>query len=369
MKVAVVRNSDRTGVINRFGRPCPEKYGHGAIQNVVSALEHDAHDVLLCEGDKNLLSVLEGFMPADAQGQPGGMVFNMAYGIQGDARYTHVPAMLEMAGVPYTGAGPLGHALALDKVITKELLRAAGVPTPNYQVMRHADDFAGTLTFPVIVKPRHESTSFGLQLVSELAQLRAAVDSVVAQYQQDALVEEYIEGREVCVALLGNEQMEWLPLVEHDFGARALHLVTKNDKFHQSGSELPKLCPPNMSRAQEAALQEIAYATFRACHCRDYARVDIRIDMQGNPFVLEINSMASLGSGGSYVLAAMTAGYTMNTLVNRILQVAHARSFALPERADIVTRQGLLTGWADFAMPALATLTSGSIESPARQPR
>jgi D-alanine-D-alanine ligase len=338
MKVAVVRNQARTGVISRFGRQCPEKYGRGAIQNTVTALEHAGHDVLLCEGDKNLLPALDRFMPADSKGGPTGMVFNMAYGIQGDARYTHVPALLEMAGVPYTGSGPLGHALALDKVITKDLLRMARVPTPNYQVMRNGTEFAGELSFPVVVKPRHESTSFGLQLVSKPSELPVAVESIVAQYQQDALVEEYIEGRELCVALLGNDQMEPLPLVEHDFGTRELHLVTNDDKLHQSISDLPKICPPEMSEEEEASLRAIAHATFRACHCRDYARVDIRIDAHGNPFVLEINSMASLGSSGSFVLAAKTAGYTLDALVNRILQIAHVRSFGVPAQEHFAMR-------------------------------
>src|SRR5215831_13530779 len=161
---------------------------------------------LVCEGDKSLLATLQAFMPPDPQQNPTGMVFNMAYGIQGNCRYTHVPAMLEMAGVPYTGSTPLGHALALDKVITKRLLREAGIPTPNYRVLRGPEDSAEGLHFPVVVKPRHESTSFGLQLITEPAAVGAAVEAIVANYQQEALVEEYVAGREVCVALLGNDR-------------------------------------------------------------------------------------------------------------------------------------------------------------------
>lgn len=115
-------------------------------------------------------------------------------------------------------------------------------------------------------------------------------------------------------------------------------MVTKDDKFHQSSSELPKICPPQMSEEQEASLRAIAHVTFRACHCGDYARVDIRIDPHGNPFVLEINSMASLGSGGSFVLAAKTAGYTLNALVNRILQIAHVRCFGVPAQEHSAAR-------------------------------
>src|SRR5215475_5966490 len=169
MRVVVVWNNDHSGVLNRFGQPCPERYGLRTVENVMTALREFGHDALLCEGDKELLAALERFMPPDPQGRPTGMVFNMAYGIQGECRYTHVPAMLEMAGVPYTGSSPLGHALALDKVITKQLIRKVGVPTPNFQVgSRHGTDISD-LRFPVVVKPRHESTSFGLQLVHDPA--------------------------------------------------------------------------------------------------------------------------------------------------------------------------------------------------------
>src|SRR5262249_10372990 len=134
-----------------------------------------------------------------------GMAFNMPYGIQGNCRYTHVPAMLEMAGVTYTGSSPLGHALALDKVITKRLLREAGIPTPNYRVLSRPADSTEDLHFRVGVTPRHESASFGLQLITDPAAVGAAVEAIVAKYQQEALVEEYVAGHEVCVALLGND--------------------------------------------------------------------------------------------------------------------------------------------------------------------
>lgn len=331
MKVAVVRNLDSSGVVNTFGQRCVEVYGAKAVQSVVAGLGEAGHEVLLCEGDKTLLGTLERFMPPDPDGRPSGMVFNMAYGIQGESRYTHVPAMLEMAGVPYTGSGPLGHALALDKVVTKDLIRLAGVPTPGYRVMSRAGEPAGDLRFPVVVKPRHESTSLGLRLIENRRDLGAAVESIVQEYQQDALVEEYIEGREVCVALLGNgEDMEVLPLVEQDFGDRSVRLVTWEDKSHKVAFEPGKVCPAPVTEGLAATLRRIALATFRACHCRDYARVDIRIDAEGRSFVLEINSMASLGPTGSYVLAAQTAGYSVQALVNRILDVAHVRYFGVP---------------------------------------
>lgn len=325
MKIAVVWNHDLSGVINTFGQPCPEKYGSATVRNVAQALREAEHDVLLCEGDKRLLATLEAFMPASRDGRPTGLVFNMAYGIQGECRYTHIPAMLELAGVPYTGSSPLGHAVALDKVITKHLIRAAGVPTPAFQVMRTGHEDPAGLRFPVVVKPRHESTSFGLDLVYDRERLVSAVEKIVATYQQEALVEEYIEGRELCVALLGNQKMEILPLVEHDFGERKVRIVTWEDKTHRSAAEPEKICPPVVTASLADKLRSIAVATFHACRCRDFARVDIRVDAAGNPFVLEINSMAALGASSSFVLAARTAGLDYGALVNRIVQTALTR--------------------------------------------
>lgn len=325
MKIAVVWNNDRSGVINRFGQACPEKYGTRTVNGVAAALREDGHDVIVCEGDKHLLATLERFMPPDADLCPTGIVFNMAYGIQGQCRYSHVPGYLELAGVPYTGSSPLGHALALDKVVAKHLMMAAGVPTPRFRAMRSGTESIGDLRFPLIVKPRHESTSFGLTLVENRVDLREAVEAIAASYHQDAVVEEYIEGREICVGLLGNDDVEVLPLVEHDFGDRARRLITWEDKTHRAAAEPIKVCPAPVDEGLATRLREIAIETFRACSCRDFARVDIRIDHAGNPFVLEINSMAALGAGASFVLAAQAATIGYSELVRRILDVACRR--------------------------------------------
>jgi len=334
MRVAVVRNGKNGQVINRFGQTCPEVYSQKTIAMAVSALQNGGHTVAELEADKTLLAVLQEFMPCDAEGGPGGIVFNMAYGIQGESRYTHVPAMLEMAGVPYTGSGPLGHAIALDKVVTKDLLRQSGIPTPDYAIVRQPGDYSGGLRFPLVVKPRHESTSYGLRLARDGAELDDAVTSIVAAYQQDALLEEYIDGREICVGILGNREAEFLPFVEVDFGERPTRLVTWEDKYHLSDAEPGKLCPAQVDDGLAEKLRDVSLRTFRACYLKDYARVDIRINAAGDPFVLEVNSMASLGEGGSYVRAALAAGYNYETLVNRILAVAMERYFGPQAASD-----------------------------------
>lgn len=299
------------------------------VKSVVAALQESGHETLLCEGDKGLLATLERFMPPDPQGRPSGMVFNMGFGSKGDWRCSQVPTMLEMAGIPYTGPGPLGAALEVDKVITKKLIRDDGVPTPNFRVMRRGTESTGDLRFPLIVKPRYECISSGLQLVYESSHLMEAVESIVTKYAQDALVEEYIEGREIFVALLGNEQLEVLPLVEQDFGARKTRLITWEDKIHVAVPGLQTICPAQIRSELATMLRDISAATFRACLGRDYARADLRIDRSGHPFVLEINFSPSLNNMHSYVRAAAAGGYSFSNLINRILDLAHTRYFGI----------------------------------------
>ncbi|ESW94408.1 hypothetical protein X769_32890 [Mesorhizobium sp. LSJC268A00] len=329
MRIVVVQNHDRTGVINRFGQPCPEEYDRDAVEGVRAALREGGHETLMCEGDKRLLATLGQLLPPDPRARPSGMVFNMAYGIQGEYRYTHVPAMLEMAGVPYTGSSPLGHGLALDKAVAKRLMRAGGVPSPSFCDMRSGTESIGDLRFPLVVKPCRETMSLGLQLVHEPAHLKQAVERIVTQYGQDALVEEYIDGREIYAALLGNGVPEVLPLVEQDFGERETRLFTWEDKMNMVVAKPQTVCPAQIGSRLAAMVRNISITAFRLCQCQDYARVDLRIDRSGNPFVLEINSLPTLSMGSAYVQAATTAGYSFSSLVNRILDVAQTRYFGI----------------------------------------
>lgn len=329
MKIAVVRNREDAGIINRYGQPSPERYGRKTVQAVLDALREAGHEARAFEGDMTLLASLREWMPPDEEGRPTGLVFNMSYGIQGEARYSHVPVMLEMAGVPYTGSGPRAHTVCLDKYVTKLVIQDAGIPTPRFALLRNAGDLerAASLRYPLVVKPRYESTSYGLALVRDRGELAEAVARIANDYVQDSLVEEYVDGGEVAVALLGNGTPEVLPLTGFDFGTRTIRMVTGPDKFHRTGDEPRKVCPAPLAEESAARLGGIGVEVFRACQCRDYARVDIRITPDGQPFVLEINSMASLGDGGAFVTSARAAGYDFAGLVARIVDVAHVRCF------------------------------------------
>jgi D-alanine-D-alanine ligase len=309
-RVAVVRNSADAGVIGRSGIPSPKKRGLGSVQGIVDALREGGHTVRVLEGDTSLLNELRRFMPPNPRtGQPGGIVFNLAHGIQGEAPYTHVPAMLEMSGIAYTGAAPLGHALTLDRFVAKTLMQQAGVLTPAFCLMASAKDDSGNLHYPLVVKPRHES-SYELTIVEDRPQLENAVKGVLRRYRQAAVVEEYIAGRQMSVALLGNDPIECMPLVEIVAGRR------------------DKICPAPTDEVLAKQIRRSARATFRACGCRDYARVDLRVGELGNPYVIEINTIGILSRGGAFVQAGEQAGYPFAQLVCRIVEVARTRYLA-----------------------------------------
>ena len=334
MKVAVIYNKREvhpSDVINLFGPQTKERYNPKTVELVASSLEKGGHNVRVIEGNIDVAEQLQNFMPRVIAGERPGMVFNMAYGIQGQSRYTHVPAMLEMLGVPYVGSGPQAHAVALDKILAKIVFQQHGLPTPGFWFFSSPDDDMGGVTYPVIVKPKMEAVSMGLKIVHNQEDLRAAVKEVVENYQQQALVEEFIAGREFAVGLLGNgPDLEVLPVVEFDLEGDPNTIQTQDDKMKKP---LAKICPAHLSDAQTADLKQLARNAFNALGLCDFSRIDVRMDMDGKPYILEINSMASLGQSGSYLHAAQTAGYTYETLVNRMLDVAAVRYFGQPDPA------------------------------------
>ncbi len=327
MKIAIVYNRESQAVINLFGIPNKEKYGMNTISMVESALVEHGHQVETFEGDKNIIRKLEEFMPRVVSGERPGLVFNLSYGIQGKGRYMHIPGILEMLGIPYVGSNPETHAIALDKVITKMILLQRGIPTPKFAVLETPkDELREELTYPLIVKPKSEAVSFGLKIVRNPEELKAGVENIYNEFKAPTLVEEYIEGREVNVGLLGNDEVEALPPVELIFG-EGEKIFTFEDKTNQSGRDVGRECPANLTPELEEKVKTLAIRTFKALDCYDSARVDFRIDEKGNPYVLEVNSMASLAPSASYVYAAEKMGLPYNKLVQRLIEVASQRYF------------------------------------------
>ncbi|MGD8910409.1 MAG: ATP-grasp domain-containing protein, partial [Chromatiales bacterium] len=337
MKVAIIYNRESQKVINLFGQPNREKYGLAAIRRITNSLKRAGHQVKAFEGDKDLIDSLEEFMPRTLVGERPGMAFNLSYGIQGQARYTHVPSILEMVGVPYVGSGPLAHSLALDKVVAKMLFVQNNVPTPDFAVLNAPGFEMPELEFPLIVKPKNEAVSFGIRIVKNEIELREAADIIFKEFDQPVLTEQYIEGREINVGLLGNgATLETFMPAELVFGEGGPNIYTEEDKRQKSGRKVNVVCPAPLEKNITTEAQAIARRAFTVLGCYDCARVDLRMDNDGRLYVLEVNSLPSLGEHGSYVAAAEAMGLNFAGLVNRLVEVASARYFGTPNPPELV---------------------------------
>jgi len=322
MKIAVVYNNDFEGVINTFGIQNKEVYPMETIKAVQEALQQGGHETALIEGNNRIIDSLSSFMPKISKGEVSGMVFNMAYGIQGENRYSHVPSILEMMGIPYVGSSPAGHVLALDKIVAKTIFFQQNLPTPKFWVFDEYNTDLSEVEFPAIVKPKMESISFGLNLVYNEKELNEAVNKVFTTFQQSVLIEKYLPGREFAVCIFGNAHMEALPILEIDLKGKKFQNI--DDKLVRP---LPRICPAQIPMSLENEMKTISLKAYRALQMRDYARVDLRLDENGNVHILEVNSMASLNPDGSFAIAAKVTGRNYNRLINIILEHAWNRYF------------------------------------------
>ncbi|MGC4121478.1 MAG: ATP-grasp domain-containing protein [Myxococcales bacterium] len=275
------------------------------------------------------------------------LVINLCESFAGDSRgEIIVPTLLDLLGVPYTGSSALPLLLALHKHKAKEVLRSNGVPTPPWHLVRRPEDIEGVrLRFPVIVKPAHEDASIGidrLSLARDAEQLRFACLRVLTERRQPALVEEFIDGRELNVAVLGPDggaELQVLPINEIDFsGLAADHprIVTYAAKWDEAAPEF-KGTPPVRSQLPAATLEtvsQVARAAYRALELRDYGRVDIRLSTDGVPYVIEVNPNCDLSADAGYAKAAKNAGMDYEALVWRLVEIARSRH-ARPPAAGV----------------------------------
>ncbi len=269
------------------------------------------------------------------------IVFNIAEGLHGPSREAHVPAICEFFGVPYTGSDPLTLALGLDKQRTKEVLAARGVRTPRWTA---AGDGAGPLrtdglAFPLFVKPLYEGSSKGIDVGSlcrDPEEVAARVRWVQEAYHQPALVEEFLTGREFTVAILGNGAgARVLPPVEIRFDtlpAGAPPLYGWEAKWVWDTPEAPLSifqCPASLDTTLEGEIAAAALGAFHALGCRDWSRVDLRLDAQGRPHVLEVNALPGIlpdpTQNSCFPKAARAAGMDYDRMILAVLEAALER--------------------------------------------
>lgn len=307
LRVAIVCNRKKAGIVGRLGTESKNGYKRRTLRRIREALRERGHAVKLIEGDISMLSKLDSFVPAHAQTrEPGGLVLNLSQGIQGALPPTHVPAMLEMAGLAYTGPTPQGQLISHDKILMGTLLDRAGVPTPKKWVVRGPEDVPSDLALPVVVKPR-QAHAYRLRVARERERLESMIRTVLRRDPGEVVLEQYLPGREIRAAVLGNHPLEILPLVEAGRG----------------GAEA--VCPAPLEAKLEEQIRAMVTAAFEACACRDYALVSVRLSLSGKPFVIEVEQVDVLEEGGAFELAAETAGLGFSGLLERILDAARAR--------------------------------------------
>ncbi len=268
------------------------------------------------------------------------IVFNIAEGLNGPSREAHVPAMCEFYGVPYTGSDVLTLALALDKRRAKEVFVARGVPTAPFTILHHAaDPLPQGFPLPAVVKPVHEGSSMGIPeraLCQDAADVRRRTAEIAADYCQPALVEAFLPGREFTVAVLGNDgDARALPVVEIRFDALppgAAPLYGYEAKWVWDTTEDPLQifdCPADIPPALEEEIRGVALGAFHALGCRDWARVDIRLDADGRANVIEINPLPGIlpdpRQNSCFPKAARAAGIGYDAMITGVLDVALRR--------------------------------------------
>jgi D-alanine-D-alanine ligase-like ATP-grasp enzyme len=309
-------------------------YSQETIQAVAEALQTEGHTVSCLNADRDLPKILVE--------QVFDIVFNIATGMYGDTRPAHVPAMLEYLRIPHTGPGVAAESVCHHKPVMKLIVRAHGLHTPPFQVFHYADEALwADLRFPLIVKLPAEGGSLGLSydsIVDNETALRTRLEYVLGKYQEGALVENFIDGREFTVTVLGNNPPYALPVAELlFFGAKAIRLDEPDEStFEQlkgiAGDNLSftpmesrSIAPADLSDDLAGRIQQVAIDAYKALGCQDWARIDLRMDAQGVIYVLDVNLEPGIAPDYVMFKSAKAAGWTYNQLINRILEHAIER--------------------------------------------
>ncbi|MBI3990599.1 MAG: ATP-grasp domain-containing protein [Candidatus Omnitrophica bacterium] len=314
----------KTGYLFKEGEPMDAnaEFDHPeTIEYLENAFRWGGHSVVRIGNLRNLLNTINN-LKVD-------IVFNISEGAKGRNRESEVPNVLEAAGIPYAGSDGLTLGITLDKILAKKIFSFHNVATPRFwETNGKPIPVKFPLNFPVIVKPRCEGSSKGINensVVTNQKDLKRQVEWVENTYHQPALIEEFIEGKEFTVAVLGNDPPVALPVVQIRINGM-LNIGRLYYTFsHVTSNTLDYVCPAEIPAALERELQDLAVRAYKAVECRDFGRVDIRIDKKGNAYVLEVNPLPSLSVEDVFIVLAKRMRVSYNEMINRILGYALRR--------------------------------------------
>ena len=298
--------------------------GHKTIECLKAAFESAGHKVVLIGGARQLINrVINNDLKVD-------LVFNISEGFKGRNRESQVPAILDFYNIPFAGADALTLGVTLDKVVAKKCFIADGIPTARYFKATSEDNLEtlNTIGFPLFVKTLHEGTSKGItqnSRVENLQQLKEQVDRINQNYHQPALVEEFIKGTEFTVGVIGNNPPVAMPVVQYSIAGKTALGNEFYSYRHVAEKLVEHICPAPIDERLAERLQEIAVRAYDSVDCRDFGRVDFRVDEMGNPYVLEINPLPNLSPDDVFVLFGKVKGLSYNQIINKILDEAILR--------------------------------------------
>jgi len=305
------------------------------LEQLRGALVACGHTVRLLAVDNTVAPLVSAL-----SGEPPDLIFNLAESFGGkSALESNVAGLLNLLGLRYTGSSPAGLLLAGDKSLTKKVLSFHGIRTPEFAtVYRGAVDWAGDISFPLIVKPPQEDASLGISsksVVSDLRELFNRIDELQSEFQGPVLVEEFVEGREFYVGVLGNVNAEALPAIELDFSgfpAGVPRIASWDAKWGEdgagSGAEFAgtrSIFPTNLPSTLVERMQQIAVESFHALRLRDYARIDLRVTDAEEVFVIEVNPNCYLERESEFARSAAEKGLAYDALISRIADLAIGR--------------------------------------------
>jgi D-alanine-D-alanine ligase len=249
-----------------------------------------------------------------------------------------VAALYDLLQIPFTGSPPMTLAICQRKGLTKQILKAFRIPTPRYKLIKQkAIPKLMGLRYPLIVKPAWEDASAGVTeraVVEDRGQLEKGARMILAEYKQPVLVEEYIEGRELGVSVMGNKNPRVLPVEEMDFSdlppdQRAIvTFESKWDPLSEVFHTGKLVCPAKLPRSTHQRVRKVALQTYQVMGCRDYARVDMRLDKSDNIFVLEVNPNPDLTEGVGFMASSAAAGISFSEALRMIVDEALKRGSA-----------------------------------------
>ena len=264
------------------------------------------------------------------------VIFNFVELYKDEPQYEmNVVGLYELLGIPYTGAHSMALANCQSKIFVKRMLTLKGINTPRFFIITEPKKrYNHTLNYPLMVKPALEDASVGIEnesIVNNYKQLKERINYILKCFYQPALVEEFIDGRELNVAVLGDKKPRALPISEIDFSRMPENLYNivsyqaKWDPNHESYHKTIPKCPARLPKKVESKAKEIALASFKIMGCRDYARIDMRLSKNNELFVLEVNPNPDLTDGAGFMRSAGVAGLSYAQALKKIALLAWER--------------------------------------------